>query len=440
VNKKRLLHISVSVYLTICLALAWLTPAMAVGVTGAIFTTDSTCTGVNVNLFADKAAVYIDGGPHHLGSAGLPDGAYYVRITTPDGSLLGTSVGSANNTPVQVLNGEFVHCYKLSAILIKASDGAPGYDNTSNPGGVYKVWVSLDATFAPELSKTDNFKVEAEVLPGELQVIKFYDANANGQNDDGILLTGWKVHIYDGVDYIRYTLVDIFLPPDTYWVNEFMPNETNWIATTEFPVQVTLPEEGKKTVEFGNLCLGPGGGRTLGFWSNKNGQAMVDTADLAMLVGLNLRNESGANFDPADYNQLRTWLLNGRAVNMAYMLSVQLTAMELNVFNGLVNGNALLYAPGAASANPAGFATVNAVMTEANTELGLHGYTPAGNAFRRYQGMLKTILDDANNNKNFVQEQPCPYTFPEEPTVKLYAGLPSVPAGFSATYLAAVRH
>ena len=36
---------------------------------------------------------------------------------------------------------------------------------------------------------------------------------------------------------------------------------------------------------------------------------------------------------------------------MAYMLSVQLAAMELNVFNGNVSGSALISAPGTASAN-----------------------------------------------------------------------------------------
>jgi hypothetical protein len=32
--------------------------------------------------------------------------------------------------------------------------------------------------------------------------------------------------------------------------------------------------------------------------------------------------------------------------------------MELNVYNGFVDGDALIYAPGTTSANPLGFATV----------------------------------------------------------------------------------
>jgi hypothetical protein len=165
------------------------------------------------------------------------------------------------------------------------------------------------------------------------------------------------------------------------------------------------------TVDFGNVCLGAGGGLTLGFWSNKNGQSLIGTDDLAMLVALNLRNPDGSNFNPAACTPFRTWLLSATAVNMAYMLSAQLAAMELNVFNAKVNGSGLIYAPGATSANALGFATVNAVMVEANASLGANGYTVAASAVRSYQEALKNALDRANNNLTFVQPTPCSYTF-----------------------------
>src|SRR4030095_13806198 len=112
---------------------------------GAIFTTDSTCTGVNVNAFPNKEAVYLDGGAKLPGAAGLPDDSYCVQITTPDGVILGLSAEGA----VTVVDGEFVQCYQLSSILNTASSGftIPGYDDTTNPGGEYKVWVSPDCTF-----------------------------------------------------------------------------------------------------------------------------------------------------------------------------------------------------------------------------------------------------------------------------------------------------
>ncbi len=128
-------------------------------VKGAIFTTDSSCTAVNLNHYASKADVYLNGGPKHPGAAGLPDGYYYVKITAPNGQLLGTSVGSGNDQPIHVTNGEFDQCYQLYTILIRASDGTQGYDDTPNNGGEYKAWVSNEPTFANNSSKTDNFKV-----------------------------------------------------------------------------------------------------------------------------------------------------------------------------------------------------------------------------------------------------------------------------------------
>lgn len=317
--------------------------------TGAIFTTDSTCTGVNLNIYGSKNDVYLNGGPTHLGAAGLPDGGYYVQVTEPLGgkAVLGKSIDPV----VSVSGGEFAQCYRLSLIVKTASSSFVdlGYDTTTNPGGEYKVWVSKDPTFPSSSSKTDNFKVkEAGPTPSvtptppptaRLRVEKFYDANADGEKNDGeSLISGWKIRIQNSIDYIRYTPVNIILDPDNYTVTEFSPVEGNWIKTTDNPVFVALAARDDKTVKFGNVCLGAGGGRTLGFWSNKNGQALFGVDDLALMVNLNLRNANGSDFNPGNYTAFRTWLLGAKATNMAYMLSAQLSAMELNVLNGKVNG------------------------------------------------------------------------------------------------------
>ena len=203
--------------------------------------------------------------------------------------------------------------------------------------------------------------------------------------------------------------MSLLLDAGDYTVMEYMPVQTNWMATTPTSASVTLPPPA--TVEFGNLCLGAGGGLTLGFWSNQNGRALFGADDLALMVSLNLRNANGSNFDPGNYAAFRTWLLAATATNMANMLSAQLAAMELNVLNGKVNGGALIYAPGTMSANALGYATVSAVMAEANTELGLHGTAYAADAWRGYQEALKNALDKANNNWTFVQPTPCPFSF-----------------------------
>jgi hypothetical protein len=182
-------------------------------------------------------------------------------------------------------------------------------------------------------------------------------------------------------------------------------------------VNITVHDGEDPTIEFGNLCLGAGGGLTLGFWSNKNGQARMNDGgslcpELTLLNGLCLRDASGGDADFAcNYTTFRNFLLGANATNMANMLSAQLAAMELNVEAGFVNAGSLIYAPGSASANSLGYATVGAVMAEAAAELCAHGYTPSGNAFRSYQESLKNALDKANNNLNFVQATPCPFTF-----------------------------
>src|SRR5947199_6084464 len=145
------------------MAMLFVPIGMSAPVSGAIFTTSSTCTGVNLNIYASKDDVYLDGGPAHPGAAGLPDGSYYVQVTEPGGTVLGKSL-----TPVvTVSGGEFASCYQLSAILLRASSGftALGFDDTSNAGGEYKVWVSNVSTFDNDSSKTDNFKVKTSEPP-----------------------------------------------------------------------------------------------------------------------------------------------------------------------------------------------------------------------------------------------------------------------------------
>ncbi|MGH3083410.1 MAG: hypothetical protein ACRDNP_05010 [Gaiellaceae bacterium] len=150
---------------------------------------------------------------------------------------------------------------------------------------------------------------------------------------------------------------------------------------------------------------------TIGCWSNKNGQALVGENAIDLLVELNLVDAKAIPFNPSNYAQFKTWLSKATATNMAYMLSAQLAAMALNVYNEQVDGSALVYAPGTESANNVGFATVDDLMAEANTELGLHGSTPSGNAFRSYQEALKNALDQANNSTSFVQAEPCAFSF-----------------------------
>jgi len=266
---------------------------------------------------------------------------------------------------------------------------------------------------------------------------KFDDRNANGVDDSEtgvagvkILLSGVATNgnsvsacaVTDGSG--NYSFPNLL--PGSYTVTEVKPTSTFASTATSCSETLAVDEACAGTnatcSSFGNVCLGAGGGHTLGFWSNKVGQAALNDEsgsgpELAILSSLNLRNASGADFDPATYAALRTWLLSATATNMAYMLSAQLTAMVLNVeanfiSNTLssivdntftVSGSSLVYAPSCGNTGVGNnFITVSNLISQANAALGADGYTPAGDPNRTLQECLKNALDGANNNQNFV--------------------------------------
>ena len=113
-----------------------------------------------------------------------------------------------------------------------------------------------------------------------LNVTKFYDANANGTKDAGEGdITGWKVEVENGSTQSGTTpFTASGLAPGDYIASEFAPNEANWFATTDTSVPVTLAAGQTKSVSFGNVCTGDGGGLTIGFWGNKAGLALITGA------------------------------------------------------------------------------------------------------------------------------------------------------------------
>ncbi len=239
-----------------------------------------------------------------------------------------------------------------------------------------------------------------------LTIVKFYDTNRNGTQDNGEPgIVGWQFRVAGTTATTGAGgSVTIQVVPGSYTVTE--GGATGWLATTATSASVNVSSA--TTVRFGNICLGAGGGRTIGFWGNRNGNALIDAADLAMLRALPLVNGSGAAFDPTTLSQWNTWLQGANATNMAYMLSAQLAAMKLNVANGLVSGAALVYAPGVVGADSLGFISVSALLAQAETALAADGLTLSGDPNRAYQDVLKTAIDNANNNRTFFQTTPCP--------------------------------
>ncbi|HLE56329.1 MAG TPA: hypothetical protein VJB15_04535 [Rhodothermia bacterium] len=259
--------------------------------------------------------------------------------------------------------------------------------------------------------------------------VKFYDANVNGEFDwDEVTIPGFKIVLEitypdDSTDTVERTTdaggawsYEVPVGSDVT-ACEVLPLGS-WVQTAPTSLCYSLEDVADDTsdLDFGNVCLGPGGGHTLGFWSNKNGQATMNDGgtlapELAMLSALNLRKANGDPFDPANYAAFRTWILNATAVNMAYMLSAQLAAIELNVEAGFVAGGSIVWN------SCTGFVTINDLMDDANTSLGSYWLTTADGLHsdqRANQECLKNTLDDANNNLNFVQAQPCDVEYPPE--------------------------
>lgn len=262
---------------------------------------------------------------------------------------------------------------------------------------------------------------------GTIIVRKFYDANANGiQESTEVRLANWPMTLgSSALGTLGTLLTDSFgyaqfsqIPAGSgYWVREATPLGGNWVQTAPrvngVPVNpvtgITVTAGHTKHVAFGNYCTKPSGGRTPGFWSNRNGQArMMDGTpasllpELNQLAALNLVNANGSAFNPVDYPSFRTWLLGSTATNMAYKLSSHVAAMHLNIEAGFVNPNRL-YAPFGG--------TINQLMNAANTSLGAWPYTPTGHAQRAYQESLKNHLDALNNGAGVVSPTPCSRTF-----------------------------
>jgi hypothetical protein len=253
--------------------------------------------------------------------------------------------------------------------------------------------------------------------------VKYYDANLNGERDPGeVAIAGWKIELYrwdgDAEDWVyvgtAYTREagDYSFTVDeagTYKVVEVMPSGM-WVQTAPESGYYEITVELGQTYtdnDFGNVCLRQGtGGKTLGFWSNKNGQKLITSDDVTALNRLNLYMPDGWTYPPfTDKTQIKNYLLNATAKDMRWMLSAQLIATKLNVLHGFLSGSTIVYV-GPSTYVPSGFISIDDIMANANTALG--GTDRAG------QEYWKNLLDGVNNNRlPFVCSRPCyPIVYP----------------------------
>jgi len=254
--------------------------------------------------------------------------------------------------------------------------------------------------------------------------VKYYDANLNGERDpDEVGIAGWKIGLYrydeDAMDGVlvatAYTGSDgsytfTVTEAGTYRVVEVMPSGM-WVQTApesgyyEITVELGQTYTGN---DFGNVCLKQGnGGRTLGFWSNKNGQALITYDDISALNTLNnLYKPSEWTYPPfTDKTQIKNYLLNATGKDMRWMLSAQLIATKLNVLHGFLSNSTIVYV-GSSTYVPSGFISIGKIMENANTAL--------DGTDRAEQEYWKNLLDGLNNNRlPFVCPEPCyPIVYP----------------------------
>jgi hypothetical protein len=430
-------------------------------VAGAGFTTyDETAggcfngNGVNCNIYEGKDKVYMSGGPEKGGSD-LSDGEYFFAVLTPgeenggfidgaEGNLSDTTAGGTEgdlgsgdevgNRTFTVAGHEIVSYTGTHPLGTspqgKGLIGLAPFDDTDNKGNEYILAICLVGATSPKECKYDAFKVkegEEEVTPfGTISGLKYYDVNHNGQFDAGESpLPGWAIDWTDTVSGTEITdpsgLFEVKnLIEDTYTFTEEL-GPAGWIQTGNTVDQstatagstVTLNGDKTYTVElasggtvsglnFGNVCeVNNGNGLTLGFWSNKNGEKVLQGKDPAwreLLNKSNLRQANGSLFvipggKFADaYKAFRTWILAATATNMSYMLSAQLAATQLDIAYNKLNGSDLVLDPNG------NWVSINQVVSDAIAFLATHGNTTAYGPDRTLAEAYKNIFDRLNNN------------------------------------------
>src|SRR3954469_7200082 len=122
------------------------------GFTGAIFTTVADGSEVNFNIYPNKEAVYLDGGPGPgapQAAAGLPPGNYYFQVTDPSGkALLSTDAVMCREVAVSggIITGPVAdgceHVTGSDIDLGATTVQCMPYLVPPNHGDEYKVWIT----------------------------------------------------------------------------------------------------------------------------------------------------------------------------------------------------------------------------------------------------------------------------------------------------------
>ncbi len=295
----------------------------------------------------------------------------------------------------------------------------------SAEGGTFRFLRVTEAGAGVVVTYEYDEPVQDEPVLGALGDRVWLDYNSDGvqdANEPG--LKGWTVTLLQddvvigsqqtGDDGI-YLFTD--LPLGTYTVRVTPKSgytqtfDLDGLLTAHVATAFLDLGETRLDVDFGYDCFSAriptGTGCTPGFWSNRNGQALIRPSDLAVLTALKLVDNAGNDVDmmdpttlnfggsgPASLDEgkavLRVLLRNSNAVNMAAQLSRHLAAFQLNVRWGFISGSRTFRLNGST-------VTAQELIVLANATLNEASYTPSGHPLRSYQSAIKDILDAANN-------------------------------------------
>jgi hypothetical protein len=373
---------------------------------------------------------YYDGAAPYGGKNGAdaPIAGWNVYLYVPSDAVNSTASAVTNSEGAfsfSVLDGD---SYKI------CEENRAGYTQTepSPAGSCYSGIATADRA---DLVFGNHIKIRGT---------KYYDTNQSGVWNNppevpvaGFLISaavcktgicneyvGNPVTTTTGADGTWSLVLPSIPPTNNYLACESVPPNSLWAQTGPLPGATAggataqaskcwLGTVGAGTspgcgLDFGNVCRVTLTGKTIGFWSNRNGQALIDGGDLTELRALNLRDANGNAFDPASAAALSTWLLSATATNMAHMLSAQLSATVLNKRNGFVNPDSQVFDPYTGQST-----ALLALIAEADLSLGSDGYTPAGDPNRTRQEQLKNIFDSINNSTAIQPPGACVVTYPQ---------------------------
>ena len=246
--------------------------------------------------------------------------------------------------------------------------------------------------------------------------ISFYDANRDGIRDSSECgIPGRLITIMGPTDTIRLTtdatgaFCHTCISPGIYTVCQALPESTatcKWITSTLCKTK-NVTEPWRVNLGSAYSCIDE---RSVGYWSNKHGAALITDADLSILRTLNLRNADGSNFAPTTTSQYQQWLTSAGAKNMAYKLSEHLSALKLNLAHGLTApaGNVDAGRNLAGMMEYANCLLSNPIDACGGSFAGQNGsITTGASALRAEQERLKNIIEGINSKGLFVQPAPC---------------------------------